>query len=128
MHTGQPRSCPVWCVLPCLGLAPRSRGASLGPTVPLLAQEVFELVHQLLRVKVVLTPWARCLITCRVIVLLQLPPIGLHGGVLRHRLVTLATKGLHGCIEGGHIQLQVEQTVGRDQECPAHRRIRPPYK
>ena len=45
-------------------------GASLGATFPLLAQEVLELVHQLLRVEVVVTRWARRLVRRRVIVLL----------------------------------------------------------
>jgi hypothetical protein len=35
-----------------------------------LAQEVLQLVHELFRVKVLITPWARRLITRRVIVLL----------------------------------------------------------
>jgi hypothetical protein len=43
--------------------------ASLGSTFSLLAQEVLELVYQLLRVEVV-TRWARHRVTCRVIVLL----------------------------------------------------------
>jgi hypothetical protein len=85
--------------LPCLRHGSLA-GASLRTTVPLLTQEVFELVHQLLRVKIVLTPWARCLLTCRVIVLLQLPDIGLDGGVLRDSLVTLGPKGPHGRLKG----------------------------
>ena len=48
---------------PCLryGSPP---GTSLSTTFPFLAQEVFELVHELLRVKVIVTPGARprCLI------------------------------------------------------------------
>ncbi len=44
--------------------------ASLRITVPLLAQKVLKLVHQLLRVEVVVTPWARRLVPRRVIVLL----------------------------------------------------------
>lgn len=55
--------------LPCLRHG-WPAGASLCTTFPFLAQEVFELVHQLLRVKVVLTPWARSRVTRRVIVLL----------------------------------------------------------
>ena len=54
-------------------LGPRPRPtwvASLGAPVPVLAQELLELVHQLLRVKVVLMPWARRLVPRRVIVLL----------------------------------------------------------
>ena len=45
-------------------------GASVVSPLPLLAQEVLQLVHELLRVKVVLTPGAWRLITRRVIVLL----------------------------------------------------------
>ena len=44
--------------------------ASLGSAFPLLAQEVLDLVHQLLRVEVVVTPWARRRVPRRVIVLL----------------------------------------------------------
>jgi hypothetical protein len=45
-------------------------GASLRTTVPLLAQEVFEFVHQLLRVKGVLPPSTWRLVPRRVIGLL----------------------------------------------------------
>jgi hypothetical protein len=45
-------------------------GASLGTPFPLLAQEVFELVHQLLRVEGVVTVWVRRLVPRRVIGLL----------------------------------------------------------
>src|SRR5713101_6416849 len=45
-------------------------GTSLGAPVPLLAQEVLELVHELLRVEVVVTPGARRRVTRRIIVLL----------------------------------------------------------
>ena len=90
--------------LPCLRHG-SPWGASLRTTVQLLAQEVFELVHQLLRVKVVITPWARRLVTRRVIVLLSLPYIGLDGGVFRDGLITLGAKGPHGRLEGGDIQL-----------------------
>ena len=48
----------------------QSWGASLGSPFPLLAQEVLELLHQLLRVKVAVTLWARHLVHRRVIVLL----------------------------------------------------------
>jgi hypothetical protein len=44
--------------------------ASLGSPFPLLAQEVLELLHQLLRVEVFVTQWARLLVNRRVIVLL----------------------------------------------------------
>src|SRR5437660_4103227 len=44
--------------------------ASLRTTVALLAQKVLKLVHQLLRVEVIVTPWARRLVPRRVIVLL----------------------------------------------------------
>ena len=47
-------------------------GASLRTTFPFLTQEVFELVHQLLRVKGVLMPSTRRLVLRRVIVLLNL--------------------------------------------------------
>ena len=47
---------------PCVG--------SLGSAFPLLAQKVLELVHQLLRVEVVVTGWAPRRVTRRVIVLL----------------------------------------------------------
>jgi hypothetical protein len=56
------RPSPVCHEQPC--------GVSFASPLPLLAQEVFELVHELLRVKVILTPWARRLITRRIIVLL----------------------------------------------------------
>jgi hypothetical protein len=105
---------------PCNG---SPRGASLGTPFPLLAQKVLELVHQLLRVKVVLTPWARRLVTRRVIVLLSLPYIGLDGGVFRYCLVTLGPKGPRGRLEGGHIQLQVEQVCDRGQQRATHGRI-----
>src|SRR6266511_2437808 len=89
-----------WCGhLPC----PRHGqpwGASLGAPSPLLAQEVLELVHQLLRVEGVVTRWARRLVRRRVIVLLSLPHIGLGGSILGHRLVALGPKDLHGRIEG----------------------------
>ena len=55
--------------LPC----PRNRQtrvASLGSTFPLLAQEVLELVHQLVRVEVVVMGWAPRRVTRRVIGLL----------------------------------------------------------
>jgi hypothetical protein len=52
-----PRPWPTWV-------------ASLGAPVPLLAQELLELVHQLRRVKGVLMPWARHFVRRRVIVLL----------------------------------------------------------
>src|SRR5215471_11278254 len=45
-------------------------GASVASPFPLLAQEVLQLVHELLRVKIVLTPRAWRFITRRVIVLL----------------------------------------------------------
>jgi hypothetical protein len=50
---------------------------SLGSPFPLLAQEVLKLVHELLRVEVVVTAWARRGITRRVIRLLELPHIDL---------------------------------------------------
>ena len=80
-------------------------GVSLRTTVPFLTQEVFELVHQLLRIEVVLTPSTRRLVPRRVIGLLSLPDIGLDGGVLRGRLVTLGPKGLHGRLKGGQIEI-----------------------
>ena len=83
-------------------------GASLRTTFPFLTQKVFELVHQLLRVKVVLTLGARRLVPRRVIVLLSLPDIGLDGGVLCDGLVTLGPKGPHGRLERGDIQCHVE--------------------
>jgi len=98
-------------------------GVSLRTTFPFLTQEVFELVHQLLRVKVVLMPWVRRLVTRRVIVLLSLLDIGLDGGVLRDCLITLGAKGPHGRLEGGDIQLQVEQVGDRGQQCATHGRI-----
>src|SRR5262245_37339476 len=67
--------------------------ALLGSTFPLLAQEVFELVHQLLRVEVVITAWARRCLTRRVIRLLELLHTGLGRGVLGHRLVAASPKG-----------------------------------
>src|SRR5262249_34711546 len=45
-------------------------GASVTAPLSLLAQEVLQLVHELLRVKVLITPWLRRLITRRVIGLL----------------------------------------------------------
>src|SRR5262249_1368010 len=45
-------------------------GASVASPLPLLAQEVLQLMHELFRVKVLITPWARRLIIWRVIVLL----------------------------------------------------------
>jgi len=68
-----------------------------------LAQELLQLVHQLRWVEVVVTLWSRRGVPRHVIVLLELPDIGLDGGVLRHGLVTLGPKGLHGHLEGGHI-------------------------
>ena len=66
------RSPGVWMVWAPSLSPPRATvgGASLGATFPLLAQEVLELVHQLLRVEVVVTRWARRLVRRRVIVLL----------------------------------------------------------
>jgi hypothetical protein len=55
---------------PFLSLHLVDGGASLGSTVPLLAQEVLELVHHLLRVEVIVTLWVRRLVHRRVIVLL----------------------------------------------------------
>ena len=55
--------------LPCLRYGSPA-GTSLSTTFPFLAQEVFELVHELLRVKVIITLWARHLVTWRVIGLL----------------------------------------------------------
>jgi len=107
--------CTARVDLCCLGNG-QTWAALLGSTFPLLAQEIFELVHQLLWAKVVLTPGVRCLFTCRVIVLLQLPDIGLDGGVLRDSLVTLAPKGLHGRRKGGQIEFQVEQAGDRGQQ------------
>jgi hypothetical protein len=52
---------------PCKG---QPWGASLGSPFPLLAQEVLELLYQLLRVEVIVTQGARRLVTRRVIVLL----------------------------------------------------------
>ena len=46
------------------------KGPSLGAPLALLAQEVLEVVHQLLRVEGVVTPWARRLVARRVIGLL----------------------------------------------------------
>jgi len=45
-------------------------GASLGSPFSLLAQELLELVHQLLRIEGVVTLWARRLVPRRIIVLL----------------------------------------------------------
>lgn len=103
-------------------------GASLGTTVPLLAQKVLQIVHQLLRVELVVTQRARRLVPCRVIVLLKLPYIGLGRGVLRHRLVAAGPKGLHGRIEVGSLQVQVEQTSDGGQQHLPHRRIRRPLQ
>ena len=50
--------------------ADAAEGASLGASFPLLAQEVLEIVHQLLRVEGVVTLWARCRVTRRIIGLL----------------------------------------------------------
>ena len=58
----------VWA--PSLSPPRATVGASLGATSPLLAQEVLDLVHQLLRVEVVVTRWARRLVRRRVIILL----------------------------------------------------------
>jgi hypothetical protein len=69
-------------------------GASLRTTVSLLAQEVFELVHQLLRGEVIITAWARRLVTRRVIGLLELPHLGLGRGVLGPCLVGSRTRWL----------------------------------
>lgn len=44
--------------------------ASLGSTSPLLAQEVLELLYELIRVDVFITQWTRLLVHRRVIVLL----------------------------------------------------------
>jgi len=52
-----------------------------------------------------------------------LPDIGLHGGVFRHGLVTLRAKGPYGRLEGGDIQLQVEQARDRAQQRATHGRI-----
>ena len=41
--------------------------ASLGSPFPLLAQELLELLHELLRVKVAVTLWARHLVYSRII-------------------------------------------------------------
>jgi hypothetical protein len=76
--------------------------------VPFLAQEVFELAHQLLRVTVVLTAWVRRLVLRCVRVLLSLPHRGLDSHVLRHRLVTLGPKGPYGRLKRGESELQVE--------------------
>ena len=46
------------------------RGASLGTPFPFLAEEVFELVYELLRVEVVVMAWVRRLVPRRVIGLL----------------------------------------------------------
>jgi hypothetical protein len=81
--------------------------ASLRAPVPLLAQELLEFVHHLLRVEVVLAPWARH-IPGRIIVVLSLPDIGLDGSVFRDGLVTLGPKGPHGRLERGDIQRHVE--------------------
>jgi hypothetical protein len=62
-------SCAVLVDLPC----PRNGQtwcASVGSPFPLLAQEILELLHQLLRVEVFVTQGARRLVTRRVIVLL----------------------------------------------------------
>jgi len=78
-------------------------GASLSTPFPFLAQEVFELVHQLLRVEGVVTVWARRLVPRCVLGLLQLPDIGLGRGVLRHGLVTARPKGFcRKFCSGGH--------------------------
>ena len=98
-------------------------GTSLRTPVPFLAQEVFEVVHELLRVHVVVTPWARRRGPRRVIGLLQLPDIGLDAGVLRDGLVTLAPKRPHGRLKGRHIELQVEQGGERGQQRATHGRI-----
>ena len=42
---------------------------SLGSTFPLFTQEILEILHQLLRVEVIVTPWAQRLFHRRVIVL-----------------------------------------------------------
>ena len=106
-HVDRGRPSPACHEQPCC--------ASVASPLPLLAQEVLQLVHELLRVKVIITPWARSRVTRRVIVLLSLPDIGLNGGVLRHGLVTLGAKGPYGRLEGGHIELQVEQVRDRGQ-------------
>ena len=99
-HVDRGRPSPACHEHPC--------DASVASPLPLLAQEILQLVHELFRVKVRITPGARRLITRRVIGLLSLPDIGLHGGVFRDSLVTLGAKGPHGRLKGGHVQLQVE--------------------
>ena len=108
---------------PSLAPPQGSVGGVTPPPVPFLAQEVFEVVHELLRVEVGVTRWAWRRGTHRVIGLLELPHIGLGRGILGHRLVAARPKGLHRRIEVGHLQLQVEQTRDRSQEGLAHSRI-----
>ena len=73
----------------------------LSTTFPLLAQEVFELVHELLRVKVdYITPWARHLVPRRVIVLLESPDIGLDGSILRDSRSHLVRKARTAASKG----------------------------
>ena len=77
-RTVRSRLSPTWpSLVSCTALVdlpgPRNRQtrvASLGSPFPLLAQKVLELVHQLLRVQVVVTPGTRRLVTRRVILLL----------------------------------------------------------
>ena|SRR3989442_7377819 len=77
-RTVRSRLSPTWpSLVSCTALVdlpgPRNRQtrvASLGSPFPLLAQEVLELVHQLLRVQVVVTPGTRRRVTRRVILLL----------------------------------------------------------
>jgi hypothetical protein len=51
----------------------QSWGASLGLPFPLLAQELLDLLHELLQVKVAVILWARHLVHRRILVLLSLP-------------------------------------------------------
>jgi hypothetical protein len=49
-----------------------------------------------------------------------LPDIGLDGSVFRDCLITLGSEGPHGRLEGGYIQLQVEQVGDRGQQRATH--------
>ena len=113
---------------PALARSGEPPGASLRTPVPLLPQEVFEFVHELLRVEVVVTAWVRRLVPRRVIGPPQLPDLGLGRGVLGHRLVAARPKGPHGGIQRGDIEVQVEQAGHRGQQRLAHRRIRRPLE
>jgi hypothetical protein len=102
----------------------------LDPTSPLslLAQEVLDLLDQLRRVGSILLGRVLRLATCRVIVLLQLPDMGLDGRITRHSLIASGAKTLDGRIEVSHIQSQVEHTGHHREQRLDHRRILRPLQ